>query len=155
MGKITIRYEDWSYGVDGRLTIFEEELEDNFTYDELRDHRIDKAKELLSKEEFSDISEIRTSTSATGFDSGSYVNRSSLKPEPEKYYDKNNNLIKEGMTIRHDNGDEEYVYLSASGLDLGVNASNENHISFDEFNRQIYPLHQFDLSEWEIVDEKK
>lgn len=153
MGKITIRYEDWSNGAGGRITIFEEDVEDNFTYEELRDYRIKKAKEIMAQEEFTDVSEIRTSTSATGFDSGSYVARP--KAEPEKYYDKNNKLIQAGMTIRHDNGEEEYVYLSANGLDLGVNASNENHISFDEFNRQIYPLYQFDLSEWEIVDEKK
>lgn len=68
----------------------------------------------------------------------------------EQYFDKNGKEIKEGMTIKHDDGDLEKVYASKD--DLGVNASNENHISFSEFNRQIYPLYQFNLKEWEIVE---
>lgn len=69
----------------------------------------------------------------------------------QQYFDKNNKEIKEGMTIKHDDGDLEKVY--ASDEDLGVNASNEQHISFDPLYRQIYPLYQFNLKEWEIVEE--
>ena len=154
MGKITIRYEDWTNGAGGRLTIFEEELDDNFTYEELRDHRYETAQELMSKDEFSDVVEVRTSTSATGFDSGSYVTKPKLGT-PERYFDKNKNRIKAGMKIRHDDGDVELVYLSSDRLNLGVNASNENYPTFMEENREIYLLSEFNLNEWEIVDEEK
>ncbi len=75
-----------------------------------------------------------------------------------KYYDKNNKLIEKGMILRHDDGDEELVYecINEYGdIGLGFNASNENWVGFDECNREIYPLHQFNLSEWEIVKNKK
>lgn len=67
----------------------------------------------------------------------------------EQYFDKNNNEIKEGMTLKHDNGELEYVHKTTSD-DLGFNASNESHISFNELERKIYPLYQFNLDEWEI-----
>lgn len=73
-----------------------------------------------------------------------------------KYFDKNGEEIKAGMTLKHDDGDTEYVYECESQegeKDLGFNASNENHLSFHELNRQYYPLHQFNLTEWEIVNE--
>jgi hypothetical protein len=60
----------------------------------------------------------------------------------EKYYDKNGVEIKEGMTIRHNDGDEEKVHANSDGTDLGVSANKY----------EIYPLYQFDLKrEWEIV----
>lgn len=67
----------------------------------------------------------------------------------EQYFDKHGELIKEGMSLRHDDGEVEKVY--ASDEDLGLNASNEQHISFSEYSREIYPLYQFNLKEWEIV----
>lgn len=65
-----------------------------------------------------------------------------------KYYDKNGNQIKEGMTIKHNEGDVEKVY-SCGDNDLGVNADNPNYVGGEL--GQCYPLHQFDLKEWEIV----
>lgn len=67
-----------------------------------------------------------------------------------EYFDKNGKQILAGMTIQHDDGDVELVY--ASDDDLGVNASNEKHISFAEYKREIYPLYQFNLKEWVIID---
>lgn len=67
-----------------------------------------------------------------------------------KYLDKNGNEIKAGMKIKHDDGDVELVY--ASDDDLGLNASNENYVGFSEHSREIYPLYQFDMSEWEIIE---
>lgn len=68
----------------------------------------------------------------------------------QKYFDKNGKEILAGMIIQHGDGDVEKVY--ASDDDLGVNASNEKHISFTEFNREIYPLYQFNMKEWVIID---
>lgn len=70
----------------------------------------------------------------------------------EKYYDKHGKEIKAGMTLRHDDGDIELVYQAKD--DLGFNASNENWAGFDPYKRELYPLFQFDLSEWEIVEGK-
>jgi hypothetical protein len=66
----------------------------------------------------------------------------------EKYFDKNGEEIKQGMTLVHDDGEREYVYPTKD--DLGFNASNENWIGFDELKREIYPLYQFNLKEWSI-----
>ena len=68
-----------------------------------------------------------------------------------KYFDKNGKEIVAGMRIKHDNGDIELVY--ASEEDLGVNASNENHSNFCEPFIEIYPLSQFSMKEWEIIEE--
>ena len=68
----------------------------------------------------------------------------------QKYFDKNGDRIKAGMTIRHDDGDLDKVYPCKDG-DLGLNASNEQHVNFNEFNRELYPLYQFNMKEWEIV----
>ena len=67
-----------------------------------------------------------------------------------EYRDKNGDLIQEGMTIRHDDGDTELVYACGED-DLGVNASNENRPDFCECLRECYPLSQFSMKEWEIV----
>lgn len=69
----------------------------------------------------------------------------------EKYYDKHGKEIKEGMKIRHDNGDIDLVYKADDG-DLGVNASNENWVGFNELRRELYPLYQFNMKEFEIVE---
>ncbi len=73
-----------------------------------------------------------------------------------KYYDKNGKEIVKGMVLQHDDGDKELVYecINEYGeLNLGFNASNENYVGFEGCNREIYPLHQFNLSEWKIVSE--
>lgn len=67
----------------------------------------------------------------------------------QRYYDKNNNEIKEGMTIKHDDGDLELIYSNWDGDDLGINASNAKYTG--NMMPQIYPLYQFNLKEWEIV----
>jgi hypothetical protein len=66
----------------------------------------------------------------------------------EQYFDVNGHEIKAGMTLVHDDGDESIVYSSDD--DLGLNASNEEHLSFSEFKRLIYPLYQFNLKEFRI-----
>lgn len=68
-----------------------------------------------------------------------------------RYFDKNGNEILEGMKIKHDDGDIELVYKCDDG-DLGVNASNENHAEFNELRRELYPLFQFSMKEWEICE---
>lgn len=68
-----------------------------------------------------------------------------------EYFDKNGKKIEAGMTIVHNNGDEDLVYASDNG-DLGVNASNENYAGYHALNQKIYPLHQFDLSEWTVKE---
>lgn len=75
-----------------------------------------------------------------------------------KYFDKHNKEILEGMTIKHEDGDIELVYLCGEDEDdLGVNASNEvwldtHYGSAKECYREFYPLHQFNMKEWEIVE---
>lgn len=72
----------------------------------------------------------------------------------EMYKDKNGNVIEAGMTLRHDDGELQKVYECGNN-DLGFNATNEEFMEiYSNMWRQCYPLHQFDLSEWEIVEEK-
>lgn len=68
----------------------------------------------------------------------------------DKYFDKHGEEIKAGMKIRHDDGDIERIYATADD-DLGVNASNEAWLERHGGNRELYPLYQFDMKEWEIV----
>lgn len=77
--------------------------------------------------------------------------------EKVKYFDKNKKEIKVGMKIKHNDGDIEKVYACGDD-DLGVNASNEvwldRHYGEDkEAYREFYPLSQFSLKEWEIVED--
>jgi hypothetical protein len=73
------------------------------------------------------------------------------------YVDKNGKEIKNGMKIQHKDGDIEEVL--GCGDELGVNASNktffELHPDTDMSSNEIYPLHQFNLSEWEIISQEK
>ena len=73
----------------------------------------------------------------------------------KEYFDKNGVQIKENMEIKHDDGEVELVYAGSENdlgeIELGVNASNENHANFTELTREIYPLSQFFLKEWEVV----
>jgi hypothetical protein len=71
----------------------------------------------------------------------------------KRYFDKHGKQIKAGMKIKHDNGDIDLVYL-AKGGDLGLNASNENFAGFDPMYRELYPLSEFDMKEFEIVKEE-
>lgn len=64
-----------------------------------------------------------------------------------KYYDKNNELIKVGMKLRHNEGDVEEV-ISCGENNLGFNASNRKA----GFAGEAYPLTEFSLSEWEIIN---
>ena len=74
--------------------------------------------------------------------------------EKRIYKDKHGKQIEAGMKIRHDNGDVELVYTCGEyDEELGVNASNEKHVNFTEETREFYPLHQFTLKEWEIVND--
>lgn len=68
-----------------------------------------------------------------------------------KYFDKHGNQIQAGMFIRHNDGDVERVYAGVEDGELGINANNPNYPYPQE--PKIYPLYQFDLSEWEIIGE--
>ena len=77
--------------------------------------------------------------------------------ESIKYFDKNGTEILAGMTIKHDDGDTELVYTcGVYDEDLGVNASNEKWLEREygehkELFREYYPLSQFSMREWEVV----
>ncbi len=70
--------------------------------------------------------------------------------EQQKYYDKHGKEIKAGMWIKHDDGDKDKVYKANDG-DLGLNATNEKWAGWDGLTRELYPLYQFNLKEWEII----
>lgn len=69
-----------------------------------------------------------------------------------EYFDKNGDVIEAGMYLKHDKGDTDIVFCN--GEDYGFSATNkefvENHPNAD-ICEQIYPLHQFNMKEWEIV----
>jgi hypothetical protein len=72
------------------------------------------------------------------------------------YKDKNGNIIKAGMRLKHNDGTIERVYAceGENGTDLGFNASNEAWLErYPDRNREIYPLYQFNLREYEIIAE--
>lgn len=70
----------------------------------------------------------------------------------KEYKDKHGNIIKEFDTIRHDDGDSEVVYACGDN-DLGVQATNPEFLKHHpEADIEYYPLSEFDLSEWEIVE---
>lgn len=69
----------------------------------------------------------------------------------EKYFDKNGLQIKGGMILIHDDGTEDLVYKTVEG-DLGFNASNEEHVNFNQNCRELYPLYQFNLKEYKIKE---
>ena len=72
------------------------------------------------------------------------------------YKDKHGEIIKEGMTIRHNDGSTEKVIacVDADGNpNLGVNATNFD-CPFAGLHHVAYPLSEFATSrEWEIVKE--
>lgn len=73
------------------------------------------------------------------------------------YFDKNGAEIKAGMTLRHDDGEEKKVYECGDEFgssNLGFLASNPRFLELHpEWPTEYYPLHQFNLNEWEIVKE--
>lgn len=71
-----------------------------------------------------------------------------------EYFDKNKNEIKEGMILRHDDGDLDLV-LKSDDNDLGFNATNPDYaFRCPGFSIQLYPLSSFDLREWVIVNKE-
>lgn len=68
----------------------------------------------------------------------------------KRYFDKNGNEVKVGNKIKHNDGEIEQIFICGNN-DLGVNASKENSPCFNGFG-ECYPLSEFDLSEWEIVE---
>lgn len=74
-----------------------------------------------------------------------------------RYEEKNGNEIREGMYLRFEDGSMERIYACQVGdeAELGINASNEAYMQLHglgEFERELYPLSEFDLSEVEICE---
>jgi hypothetical protein len=78
-----------------------------------------------------------------------------------KYFDKHGKQIFAGMTIRHDNGETEKIYVCGNSdkleNDLGINASNPDFYGEEDNENfipcEFYPLYQFDTEEeWEIIE---
>ena len=74
-----------------------------------------------------------------------------------QYFDKNGTEILAGMTLHHDKGDEKKVYECGDEFgtsNLGFMASNPRFLELHpDWPVEYYPLHQFNLAEWEIVKE--
>ncbi|XBX10763.1 hypothetical protein QMP26_41440 (plasmid) [Enterocloster clostridioformis] len=60
------------------------------------------------------------------------------------YHDKNGRKIEVGMTLRHNDGDTDTVIAT-------TDADGDEGLGFSCSEFEAYPLHQFELSEWEIV----
>lgn len=73
----------------------------------------------------------------------------------KKYYDMVGEQIMPGDILEHKNGDREEVYLSGDG-DLGFNAMNANFLKYHpDADIYMYPLSNFNLREWKIVQEEE
>lgn len=74
-----------------------------------------------------------------------------------QYFDKNREEIHAGMTLRGPNGELEKVYLCGDefgNTNLGFMATNPEFLKHHpDWPTEYYPLHQFNLDEWEIVKE--
>ena len=73
-----------------------------------------------------------------------------------KYYDKNNNLIKDGDTIKFEDGTKEKVTRYEDGfgdIQFGIPAYNPKCAFANTFLR--YPLNQFSKEDIEVVEEDK
>lgn len=74
-----------------------------------------------------------------------------------QYFDKNSEEIHAGMTLRHDDGEEKKVYECGDEFgtaNLGFMASNPRFLKHHpDWPVEHYPLHQFNMKEWEIVKE--
>ena len=71
-----------------------------------------------------------------------------------RYYDKNGNEIKAGMTIRMEDGSLELVYATEDSYgnpNLGINATNEDFLKYHpDWEREFYSLSMFDMNGVEI-----
>lgn len=76
-----------------------------------------------------------------------------------RYFDKNGEEILAGMTLRNNRGEEKRVYECGNefgSANLGFMASNPRFLELHpDWPVEYYPLHQFNLSEWEIVKEEE
>ena len=74
-----------------------------------------------------------------------------------QYFDKNGAEILAGMTLRNNQGEEKKVYECGDEFgtaNLGFMASNPRFLELHpDWSVEYYPLHQFNLNEWEIVTE--
>lgn len=74
-----------------------------------------------------------------------------------QYFDKNGEEIQAGMTLRNNKGEEKKVYECGDEFgtaNLGFMASNPQFLELHpDWPVEYYPLHQFNLGEWEIVME--
>lgn len=74
-----------------------------------------------------------------------------------QYFDKNGLEIRAGMTLRHDDGEEKEVFECGDEFgngNLGFMASNPRFLkNHPDWPVEYYPLYQFNLAEWEIVEE--
>lgn len=74
-----------------------------------------------------------------------------------RYFDKNGAEIFAGMTLRHDDGDVRKVYECGDeygSANLGFLASNPRFLErHPDWPVEYYPLRQFNLSEWQIIQE--
>lgn len=69
------------------------------------------------------------------------------------YHDTNGRVIESGMFIKHvDEQNVEEVFPCGDN-DLGLLASNPDYLkNHPEACEEYYPLYQFNLDEWEIVN---
>lgn len=70
------------------------------------------------------------------------------------YKDKHGAVIKEGDEIMHKGGQLGFVVACSGpdGEDLGISASNQDYMdAHPQAEEQFYPLSEFFLSDWEIV----
>ena len=74
-----------------------------------------------------------------------------------EFKDKNGKVIEAGMTLRHDNGDTEKVYATTTAYgdeSLGFMATNPLWLKHHpDWDIEYYDLSQFNMREWEIIEE--
>ena len=70
------------------------------------------------------------------------------------YRDMYGEKIEAGMFIKHKSGEVEKVFENWDGDDIGLNATNRQAEIGNQME-YIYPLTEFDLREWKIVDAQK
>lgn len=68
------------------------------------------------------------------------------------YKDSNNKKIYSNVTLCHLDGTKEKVFDCGEN-DLGFKANNNNYV-FD-YAEQFFPLSEFNLKEWTIVEQRK
>ena len=69
-----------------------------------------------------------------------------------EYKDRNGTTIKENMYLKHiPTGEKDLVYKCDSG-DFGFCATNKKYKYNNSSYIEIYPLSEFFLNEWEVVE---